>query len=203
MNFSYDENEALQGGASGYITETGAYVGKITAAKWVEAQSGAKALELSFESEGGERANYLSLYYLDKVGKEVDFQMKLIQAIMGCCGVKNITHQPSENGLICPELIGRPIGLFLQKVLYTKQDGSDGFRFQIVTPYSAKSGKTLAEGKNGDEPKRVAHLSATVKDKDEREKPKRGRPKKTEEAAKEALYSPPTADNMFNDDVPF
>lgn len=205
MNFSYDENAAMQGGLSEYISETGAYVGRITKAKWVTAQSGAEALELSFETEQGEQANYLSLYYLDKSGKAVDFQVNLIQAIMGCCGVKNLSRQTSENGLICPELLGRPIGLFLQKVLYTKQDGLDGFRLSIVTPYSAKSGKTLSEGKNGEEPKRIAHLTATMKDKDEREKPKRGRPMKAknDELEKAALYKTEQTYTPFDDDIPF
>lgn len=210
MNFSYDENKALQGGVGAFVNRTGAYKGKITLAKWTRSQLGAEALELSFESDQGEKVDYLTIYYQGKDGKSIDFGVNLIQAIMGCTGVKNLSRLPTEQALLCPELQLKPIGLFLQKVLYTKQDGSDGYRFQVITPFSPKSGKTLSEYRNNEDAKRVPDLIATMKDKDEREKPKRGRPPKakteqkatysdvmTEEEAKEALYDTPF------DDIPF
>lgn len=212
MDFTYNEEEALQGGAGGYISQTGAYKGKITGAKWAVAQSGAEAIELSFESDNGEKADYLSIYYKGKDGNAIEFGRNLIQAVMGCAGVTKLSQVPNPNGygFIAPELVGRPVGLFLQKVLYTKQDGSDGFKFQVITPFSAKSGLTLAEHKNGEPAKRVPYLVQTMRDKDEREKPKRGRPPKLTKSASDQPknHEVMTADEMrdvqqFNDDCPF
>ncbi|KAE9535314.1 hypothetical protein ACWIUH_06690 [Ursidibacter arcticus] len=205
MDFSYNENEALQGGASGYITQTGAYVVKITMAKWTVSQSGAEALELSIETENSEKLDYLSIYYRGKDGNVIDFGRNMIQSLMGCTGVKKLSRQPTENALIAPELIGKSVGLCLQKHLYTKQDGSDGFYFKIIQVYSAKSGLTLSEHKNNEPAKRVAYLISTMKDKDEREKPKRtkqSKPKNETNQANEAtaqLYGK----YDFDDDVPF
>ncbi len=174
-------------------------------AKWTVSQQGAEALELSFEADSGEKADYLSIYYKGKDGNVIDFGRNMIQGIMGCTGVRNLSRQTTEYALIAPELIGRSVGLFLQKEIYTKQDGSDGFRFQVVTPFSAKSGLTLSEHKNNEPAKRIPYLISSMKDKDLRDKPKRGRPAKVKEGsnavmnANEQLYSP----DPFDDDVPF
>jgi hypothetical protein len=39
----------------------------------------------------------------------------------------------TENGVEwhCPALVGKKVGLFLQKVLYTKGDGTDGYKFEV------------------------------------------------------------------------
>lgn len=206
MDFTYNENEALQGGATGYITQTGAYVGKITMAKWTVSALGAEALELSFETENGEKCDYLSIYYRGKDGKPIDFGRNMIQSLMGCTGVKKLSRQPSEQALIAPELIGKSIGLFLQKHLYTKQDGNDGFYFKVVQAYSAKSGLTLSEFKNNEPAKRIPYLVSTMKDKDEREKPKRTRqskPKAEMSQAVEATGQLYGSGYEFDDDVPF
>lgn len=58
----------------------------------------------------------------------------MIQAIMGVTRVAELTRQFKDNKAYAPQLEGKYIGLMLQKVLRTKQDGSDT-GFQILCPF--------------------------------------------------------------------
>lgn len=168
--FQYNQEQALQAGESGFISQTGAYVGKITSAKWVKAKSSyAAALELSFEDINGLKANYISLWHTKSDGQPNPFAQQHIQAIMGLTGVQQLTAiQGNSESIHCPELINKPIGFILQKILFTKQDGSDGFKFEIVVSCHAQTGQTMKEKIEGKAAERVRKLMETLKDKDER-----------------------------------
>lgn len=168
--FTYNEEQAVKGGQPAFITETGAYVGKILAAKYTKSQGGAQAIEFSIETDDGQLGNYLSVYYKGKDGNDLASGVNMIQAIMGVTGVKELSVRRQGNDDIAPELTNKRIGLFLQKELTTKQDGSDSYRFSITCPFSATSGKTLAEHLAGEEPKRIQWLVEHAKDKDNRAK---------------------------------
>lgn len=168
--FTYNQDQAVKAGQANYIAETGAYIGKIILAKWVTSQGGAKALELSFEDENGLKSDYLSIWYTKKDGEPLQSGNNMIQAIMGCTGVKNLTSSPYNDSLVAPELTDKRIGLMLQKVLRLKQDGSETHGFQILCPFSANSRKTLAEHVANKPAERIDWLIAHTKDKDERAK---------------------------------
>lgn len=217
--FTYDQNAAMKAGQSSFINETGAYVGKITQAKWTQSQGGAKALELSFEDENGAKADYLSIYYTNRNGEDLQYGNNMIQAIMGCVGAKQLTQAPYNGHQIAPELTGKKIGLMLQKVLRLKQDGSETHSFQILCPFSSQSRKTLAEHAENKPAERIDWLVANTKDKDERAKQQNTQ---QSYAAQQQFYSPtpqpqgqwdgyadherPPAsntNNQFDDDIPF
>lgn len=168
--FVYDEELAVKAGQSNYITDTGAYIGKITLAKWITTQGGAKALELAFEDVNGLKSDYLTIYYQAKNGDAIASGNHMIQAILGCTGVKALTDIEQGDHIIAPELTEKRIGLMLQKVLRLKQDGSETYSFQIMCPFSPTSRKTLAEHRDNKPAERIDHLVATTKDKDERTK---------------------------------
>lgn len=167
--FAYNQELAMKGGQSLFISETGAYVGKISQAKWSTTKNGAKSLEISFETDDGMKSDYLSVFYFGKNG-DIASGHNMIQAIMGCTGAKNLTAVNQGQDVIAPELIGKRVGLMLQKVLYTKQDGQDGYRFQILCPFSAASRKTVSEHLHNQPAERIDYLVAHTKDKDERDK---------------------------------
>ena len=167
--FQYNQEKARLAGESGFISQTGAYVGKITSAKWTKAKgSYAAALELSFEDINGLKANFLSLWHTKSDGQPNPFAQQHIQAIMGLTGVQQLTAVPQGEEYICSELLNKPIGFILQKILFTKQDGSDGFKFEIVVSSHAQTGQTLKEKIEGKAAERVRKLMETLKDKDER-----------------------------------
>lgn len=170
IQFSYNQDYATKAGNSMFINETGAYVGKITTAKYTAAQSGALALEFSLETDEGMRCDYISVFYQGKQGEELQGGRNMIHAIMGCANVKQLTMVKHNNDQVAPELIGKRIGFMLQKVLYTKNNGQDGYRFQLLCPFSADSRKTLAEHIENKPAERIDYLVQHTQDKDDRVK---------------------------------
>lgn len=155
----YNQEAALEVGAGGFIQESGFYGGgKIVESKFVTAGNGAQGVELSFESADGLKANYLTIYYRKADGTDNKYGLNLINAIMG------VTKTPQmQSGT---ELSGKPIGLALQKVLYSKKDGSDGYKFEVKIPFVGQTNQTLKEALEAAQP--TVFGSYEIKDKDER-----------------------------------
>lgn len=149
--FQYNEAqaEAADSGGGDYITESCVVRGLIEQAKWVEANTGAKGLELTFESEKGQKANYLTLYYQKKDGSQNEVGHQQIQSMMGVTGAQSLSQQPGKDGMIAPELTRKPVQLALERENYIKNNGDEGFRFQIKCFMSSRSGLTIAEHKAG------------------------------------------------------
>ncbi|WP_242649521.1 hypothetical protein [Rodentibacter pneumotropicus] len=202
--FTYNEEQAVKGGQSNFISETGAYIGKIIAAKYTKSQGGAQAIEFSIETDDGQLGNYLSVYYKAKDGNDLASGVNMIQAIMGVTGVTELTVKRQGDDDIAPELTNRRIGLFLQKELITKNDGSDSYRLQITCPFSPASRKTLAEHLNGEEPKRIQWLLEHTQDKDSRAK---NSPSQEQYQAQHQYYQSttpaPQNNSGFDDGIPF
>jgi hypothetical protein len=97
---------------------------------------------------------------------------KMLNAIIGCCKVTNLTSKLVNHSdgpkYFCPELESKSLGLILQKVLYTKEDSSDGYNFEIRLPFIAQTGKTLAEQLGNKDAIAVNKVLATLTDKDDR-----------------------------------
>lgn len=207
--FTYNEEQAVKGGQPAFITETGAYVGKILSAKYTKSQGGAQAIEFSIETDDGQLGNYLSIYYKGKDGNDLSSGLNMIQAIMGVTGVKELTVKRQGNDDIAPELTNKRIGLFLQKELTTKNDGSESYRFSITCPFSAASGKTLAEHLAGEEPKRIQWLIDHAKDKDSRAKNTRQEQYQAQHqyyqstAPSHPQGQPAPSNSGFDDEIPF
>lgn len=149
--FQYNEEKAVAADTGGgdYIVESCVARGFIEQAKWVTANSGAKGLEITFESEKGQKANYLTLYYQKKDGSINEVGDQQIQSLMGCAGVQTLSQQSNGSAMIAPELTRKPVQLALERENYRKDNGQDGFRFQIKCIMSARSGQTVAEYKEG------------------------------------------------------
>lgn len=179
--FSFDQESAKNAGSGG-VYETGCYVCEITSATWTKGgNTESEALLLNAESDSGSKFNFLRLTYIGKEGKEVKHGAALINAIMGILGIKNLScvetrlmsQQTGELEIAyqCPEFIGKNIGLVLQKVLTSKTDGSDSFRFEIRQVYVAAGNnaqKTYKEALEKLPAESVDKLLLTLKDKDER-----------------------------------
>jgi hypothetical protein len=159
--FTYNEEQAVAADSGGgeYILESCVARGFIEQAKWVEAQSGAKGLELTFESEKGQKANYLTLYYQKKDGTENEIGHQQIQSLMGVTGAQSLSQAPGKDGMIAPELTRKPVQIALERENYIKNNGDEGFRFQIKCFMSAKSGLTIAEHKAGKPAESAAYWS--------------------------------------------
>lgn len=167
--FQFNPEKAIQAGTGSHIQTSGAYTGRITKAKWTSAKSThAKALELSFESNEGQTANYINIWYKKADGTESPYGEAHIHALMGLLKLQNLSRSQQDDGAYCPELKDKPIGLILQKILTTKDNGEDSYKFDLVLFFSANTGKTYQEAINQEPAQRVNQIAATIKDKDER-----------------------------------
>lgn len=169
--FTYNHEAALTAGQGGFINENGAYVITISEAALTTANSGAKAIEFSGESEDGRKVQYLSVYVTKKDGTDNAIGINMVHAIMGCAGVKQLTNQMKAAGqFVAPEFSGKKVGLVLQKVLRSKNDGSDTYGLEIRLPFIAQTHQTLLEKAEGKNAEAVDRLVAGLKDKDDRKK---------------------------------
>jgi hypothetical protein len=144
--FTYNPEIAAQSGGTGqYITESCVARGFIESAKFVRGSKGAEGVEYTFESEGGQKANFLTVHYKNNDGSNNEIGTALIHAIMGCSGVKGMTF--GKDGDI-PELKRRPIMLALERENYYNSKDEEKFKFNIRCAMSARSGLTISEHAN-------------------------------------------------------
>lgn len=164
----FDQQSAERAGGSSF--DGGAHIGLIVEAKFKTANSGASGIELTIESESGNKFNYLTMYYKKKDGTQIKSGANCINALMYFTGIKGITAKQEGNVYICPELIGKRVGVFLQKRLYSKHDMSDGFDFSIRAPFSPDTMQTVRESIKGSEANTISSWIDSYKDIDERGK---------------------------------
>lgn len=140
------------------INETGKYLGIITRAEKLRSTKGTEGLGLSFKSDSGETADYLDLYTTNSAG-EVLPSMKVVQALLGCLQLRGAQEGPikcskwnkdikqREDVTVSgyPDLMGKRIGLLLQKTVETDQDGKDRERMQIFGVFQDKTELTVSE----------------------------------------------------------
>ena len=155
--FQFSQDAAMASRESFGITESGAYVGKLSA-KYVQGSNGSKSagIEFSLECDQG-KLNYLTAWYQKKDGTCNTTGYNLVNAMMGLLKLQTLTSKQVGDEWLCPEFEGKQLGLVVQKELFTKNDGSEGYKFEIVMPFSAQSRKTLKEA--------IANAPATAVDK--------------------------------------
>lgn len=170
--FTFNEESAKTSGAGG-ISESGAYTGTISSASFTTGRdSQSESMEFGLETDSG-KVNYLRVTYLGREGQPLKHGEATINAIMGLTRVKQLnavefTNEQGEIELRCRELEGKPIGFVLQKVLYTKTDGSDGYKFEIRQVFGANTRKTFKEASENLAAEAVDKLLETLKERDER-----------------------------------
>lgn len=157
---TFDSNTAKQADQiSSAITQSGKYIGTITRAEKLLSEKKTQGLGLSFKTDAGETADYLDLYTANASGEALP-SMKTVQAIMGCLGLREakdgkITcekynkdsrkrEQVTVDGY--PDMMGKRIGLLLQKELSTNnKTGADVERMIIVGVFQHDTELTVSE----------------------------------------------------------
>ena len=169
--FQYDQESALTSGASNYITEGGPYAGAIAEAKYVFGKNGKQSagLEFTLSTDSGE-AKYLSVWYQKADGTVNQYGYSLVQSMMGLCKLNTLTQQAKGDYSIAPEFTGKQIGLLLQKILTSKQDGSDSYKMEIKLAFLPQTRQTLKEALGREPAVVVDQWAASLTVKDERKK---------------------------------
>lgn len=140
------------------IRESGKYIGVITRAEKLSSDKGTEGLGLSFRSDSGQTADYLDLWHTKGNGETLS-SLKTVNAILCCTKVAeardgaiqvekwNADHGVREKLTVqgYPDLMGKRIGLLLQKTLETDQNGKDRERIQIFGVFAADTELTASE----------------------------------------------------------
>ena len=171
----YDQGSGVKAGGSDSLSEGGAYIFEITSAIYSCASTGTHGIEFSVQTKDGLKGRYINIYYAKKDNTPVSGGQSILNAIMGLLKIPAISFlQSNRDGAqvnCVPEIEGKTIGLFLQKKLYTKNDGSDGYQFEMKTPFDPATGKTLRELVNDIPANTIDRMTAAYKDSDERKAP--------------------------------
>lgn len=207
-SYALDTDSARGAGQSGnFISETGKYKGVFTRAEAVTSKKGTEGIEFSFRADDKREAEYLTLWTYNKEGKEL-YGLKMLNAIMTCVGAREIkpvdgtvdkwngNAKVPTKATIFPALMGKPIGLLLQRAEYEKDDGSVGSKVEIFAPFKADTEQTAAEVLDRVvSPVMLAKMVATLHD-----KPIQGKRPATSPRSSEG----PSAGGGFpDDDIPF
>lgn len=165
--FTYNQEQAAAVGAGQYVTKSGGFDVKVVRAVATQSQtvgSQARFLEMDFETHEGQKCNYVSICFVKGDGTQLDFGNKLIQAIMGCAGVQHLTIDQQGNAT---ELLGKQFKAILQRIDFTKNNGQDGYKFDLKLP-ALMTGQTIQEQLSNKPAQAFASYAESVEDKDER-----------------------------------
>ncbi len=171
--FNYNQELAEQIGGGSYVTKSGGYDLKIVRAEFRKSPNNqSEFLEFDFETREGLKLNYVSINFIKGDGTQNEFGNKMINAIMGCVNVQNLSL---GNDGSCPELFNKALKAVVQRVDYTKQSGEnagqDGYKFEFKLPANIQTGKTVKEAISNSEAKSFSSYAETIEDKDTRTAP--------------------------------
>jgi hypothetical protein len=185
ISFEYDESAAAKADSLANRIEQGPSIGTFTMVNSITAGTGAEGVHFEFEGEDGGKTGF-DLYTM-KDGKPL-FGMNFIQAMQTILGLRGLKSVPGKHeawvegkreevsGEIFPDLMNKPIGIVMQKELYTKQDGNDASRFNLAGVFHPKTKLLASEIREKKAaPEKLDKMLRSLKTKDSR-KPRAAEP---------------------------
>jgi len=183
--YQHDPQAAAEADNIGmYLTDSGKYIGKFTRAEKLQSpRTGAHGVGFTFEANG--QSCRFDLWTMKADQSEKYGGYRQLQAIMTCMGLTNLNNiqtgqverynfntrqQEKVQAPIFPDLLGKPIGLVLQKREYKKyQDGYEtdetAWRLEFFQAFRAGDGFTASEiTARALESKKLAKTLETLKD---------------------------------------
>ncbi|GAD20913.1 hypothetical protein [Acidovorax sp. MR-S7] len=219
--YQLDAQSAREADSIGsYLTETGKYIGQFTRAeKLVSKNKGTHGIGFTFECAG--QSTRFDIWTMDASNKHLG-GFKAINAIMACMSLRGIAPAPGKverynwdtqqretvQAEVFPELVGKPIGLVLQKTEYEKMrdgqyTGETGWRLEMLAPFRAADEFTAGEILDRKtKPEKLAAVMAMLTD---RPLKKRAGPAPASAADRQATRpgAPGSGFDDMDDDIPF
>lgn len=182
VEYTYNEEQASKADSMADRIDTGgAYVGTFLRAEAVESEKGTQGVLFEFEAGSAGKAEF-TLWTVKDNG-EAAFGMNFLQSILlmfGLRGLKAVSglverydydagKRIEEEGEVFPDLVGKKIGVILQKELTTRQSGGEGFRMNCYGIFHHETRLTASEIRERKvTPAKVDKLLRSLKDKDSR-----------------------------------
>ncbi|PNX53617.1 MAG: hypothetical protein BV458_03415 [Thermoplasmata archaeon M9B2D] len=138
-----------------YIEKSYLGEAKIISCSYLEAKTGAKGLDIQFETPNNERFT-MSSYFVSKSGEPIDFQLSRIIKIMTMAGkqLENLKWTKGKNrfnkdGMICEELVGVSMTLYAQHK-WEVYNNKARVKHDILDVFYTDSKLTIAEHNAGE-----------------------------------------------------
>lgn len=210
MKFTLDQVKAKQAdNQGGFVKETGKYLGVINSFEFIDFDSGAKAVEIGFETDDKERAS-MRVIVTKKDGTESEYGVKKIMALMTCLKIKESSvsqevrkkYDFNQGGEVdkqvefAPEFEGKEVGLLIEMEDYQNGNGEWKQKPSLFSSFQAKTGFTAKEILEGaTKPEQMENLLNALK----------GRRKKETSIPKVKPHGYGTAPKPtdLDDDLPF
>lgn len=165
----FNQEAAMKAGGGDFVNEGGAYAVTITSAKYVVSKNkGTQGMEFEIKTDAGQTAKYITIYYKKADGTIVNSGYSALCGMMFFLGLQGLTVQASGADSFAPELTNAKVGMFLQKVLYSKNGGGEGYKFELRAPYKGDSMHTVKEAQDNKQPTAIQNWINSYQDKDER-----------------------------------
>jgi len=165
----FNQEAAMKAGGGDFVNEGGAYPVTITSAKYVVSKNkGTQGMEFEIKTDAGQTAKYITIYYKKADGTIVNSGYSALCGMMFFLGLQGLTVQNSGDDSFAPELANAKVGMFLQKVLYSKNGGGEGYKFELRAPYKGDTMHTVKEAQEKLAPSTIQNWINSYQDKDER-----------------------------------
>jgi hypothetical protein len=164
------------------IDTSAPYIGRFKTAHTIKSErTGTEGIHFEFNSPGGGSASFD--VYTRKEDGTPTFGWNQVQAMMTVLGLRGLRSvlgkfeqydfdagkRVEVEGEIFPDLCEKDIGLVLQKELYTKGDGKEGFRMNLYGIFHPVSRLTASELKDRKtQPEKIEKMLRSLKTKDSR-----------------------------------
>ena len=151
QTYSLDTNAAKQAdNINSRIDTMGKYIGVLTRAEPITSKKGSKGVDLSFRSDTGATADYLTIWTHNGDGKQL-MGFNTLMALMTCLRVKTLKAEMGEiekfdndtkkrEKVVVPlfkELMGKAFGLLIYMEEYEKTAGGTAWKPSISAPFDA------------------------------------------------------------------
>ena len=149
MEYTLDANAAKQAdNINSRIDQMGKYLGVLTRAEPIVSKKGSQGVDMSFKSETGATADYLTIWTHNCDGKQLQ-GFNALMAIMTCLRVKSLKEEVGEvekydqeqqkrvkvQVPLFKELMGKPLGLLLHMEEYPKKAGGTAWKPSISAAF--------------------------------------------------------------------
>ena len=151
MDYQLDTKAAKQAdNINSRIDSMGKYVGVLTRAEQVTSRKGSQGVDMSFKSDTGETADYLTIWTHNGEGKQLQ-GFNTLMAIMTCLRVKELKAEQGEvekydndekkrvkvQAPLFKSLMNKPVGLLIHMEEYEKTAGGTAWKPAISAPFDA------------------------------------------------------------------
>ncbi len=223
--YALDQNAAREADSFGsYLTETGKYIGAFTRAeKLISKNKGTHGIGFTFESAG--QTTRFDVWTMNAQNEHLS-GFKAINALMACMSLRGIKPAPGQverynwdtqqketvQAEVFPDLVGKPVGLVLQKTEYEKmrdghKTGETGWRLELVAPFRAADEFTASEILDRKtKPEKLAAIIAVLSDRPLKSRPaqqSRAHDDVNAQAQHATTRSAGSGFEDMDDDVPF